>query len=67
LKGEVSHCHSKKLLHPIECYKEARGVISYTAEDRVEWEKKNHGWHKGVHFEPESISKADMIKEEKKK
>lgn len=66
IKGDVASCHAKKIMNPPECYKEIRGPIQYTLEERKEWEKKNHGWHKGVHFEPETIPKTDMIKEEKK-
>lgn len=66
IKAEVTQCHEKKLMNPTECYKEVKGAIQYNKEVRSTWEKKNHGWHKGVHFEPETIPKTDMIGETKK-
>jgi len=52
---------------PTECYKQINGAITYTETERKEWEDKNHGWHKGTHFEPSKVPKTDMIIEEGKK
>ena len=65
LKKNGENCHLAKMHLPTECYKQVHGAITYTATDRSAWETKNHGWHKGVHFEPETIPTTDMIAEVK--
>ena len=67
LKKNGEQCHKSQQHHPIQCYKTIFGAIQYSATERNEWERKNHGWHKGVHFEPETVPTTDMVLEEKKK
>jgi hypothetical protein len=48
---------------PPECYKLSYGAITYTPEERKEWETKmEEKSHKeGNHFNPNDYPKTDMI------
>jgi hypothetical protein len=61
---EALKCIQSGMQKPPECYKLSYGPITYTPEERTEWEKKmEEKSHRegGQHFNPNDYPKTDMI------
>lgn len=56
-------CFGEKKHMPIECYEKIYGPITYTKQEREEWEQKVKGFHKGTYFNPEKVGKENMKQE----
>ena len=51
-------CFDKKIHMPPPCYESVDGAISYTKQERGEWEYVMRGHHRGTYFDPTGVSKT---------
>jgi len=63
LAMDALDCISKKLMKPFDCYKSSFGAITYTQDERTEWEDKmkERATKKNIEFNPADYPTTDMI------